>query len=67
MVTPEPTTSEETSEITIPESEPTVVSDESTSKVVTEAAAPIDEHLNQQKKKRINNKILISIFSIRLA
>jgi len=40
--TPEPTTSEEISEITIPESEPTVVSDESPSEVVTEAA-PVDE------------------------
>ena len=59
--TPEPTTSEETSEITIPESEitipeseitipesePTVVSDESPSEVVTEAA-PVDESTEEK-------------------
>ena len=45
--TPEPTTSEEISEITIPESEPTVVSDESPSEVVTEAA-PVDESTEEK-------------------
>jgi len=50
VVTPEPTTSEETSEITIPESEPTVVSDESPSEVVTEAA-PVDETPESTEEK----------------
>ena len=48
--TPEPTTSEEISEITIPESEPTVVSDESPSEVVTEAA-PVDETSESTEEK----------------
>ena len=48
--TPEPTTSEEISEITIPESEPTVVSDESPSEVVTEAA-PVDESPESTEEK----------------
>ena len=48
--TPEPTTSEETSEITIPESEPTVVSDESPSEVVTEAA-PVDKTPESTEEK----------------
>jgi len=50
VVTTESTTSEETSEITIPESEPTVISDESPSEVVTEAA-PVDETPESTEEK----------------